>query len=298
MPFVQSLTVKQVAQLVRYPTTIGKDSITAVTGEEGEGKSLFVATGLGPAIDPAFDIWKSIVYTEYDSEYNEKYEYLQLYGCWALDEAIKRMYKMDFMQAPAKQTVKSFAADVRKEKHAVHFLLIPDFDDLLKYFREKRVKFWIDLIPREHLEKTDEVAGIVYERIRLPFKPPAMDIWFLKDYFEKTIKAVRKHGYSEKVINIMRSHPYYRGEFSFKRPSEAQEKRYLKMRERALAIYTPQAPDEFLTLTQQKWRQAYLRMAKELLTSGKYTMADLVKMSNSIVSDNAISAGIKKLEKL
>lgn len=294
MPFIQTLNLTKLAKLLQYPTTIGKDSICAVTGEEGEGKSLFVNTGVAPAIDTDFDLWKNVVYTEYEREFNEKYEYLKPFGCWSLDEAIKLMYKMDFMLAPAKKMVKSFAADVRKEKHGVHFLIIPDFDDLLKYFREKRVKFWIDLIPREYLAD-DEVAAMVYQRIRLPFKPPAMDIWFLKEYFERSIKAVRKHGYSEKVINIMRSHPYYIGELNFKRPSDAKEQRYLKFRERAKAIYTPSS-DKEITITQQRWRIAYLRVAKELIKSGKYNLSDLIRMSKDIISDNAVSSGLKKLK--
>lgn len=291
MPDTKKLNMQELADIIKFPTTIGKDNVVVIAGGEGDGKSLFQHYGLGPALDPEYDLWRSVVYTDSMDEFNEKYEYLKIN--WAIDEAIRVLYKLDFMLGIAKDLVKKFAADVRKEKGAVHSFLIPDISELNKYFREQRVTTWIEFIQREHLVE-GESAAVVFQKPRIHFRPTNVDVWLLKDYYEKYMKAFKKSGYGDATIDIMRNHPFYIGEIYFKKPSETKIARYLEYRQMAINRYSQSK--EHVSAKEQKWRLFALRMVKHGLLNKWGTLTDMAKIGNHIIHEDTLSYGLKRIK--
>jgi len=230
------LSKKSLAEVIKDPTASNKDQVAIVSGDEGEGKSSF-SLSLARTMNPNFNIWKHIVYTSSVDEYKEKYSYMEKNGVLSVDEAIKLMYKMDFMKTDQKDLHKSFAADQRKEKHGVYFLNIPHLTDLQTYYRERRAKIWIELLPREYFEE-GKVGAVVFKKPRIPFLPSGTDPWLFNDYYKRFMAMLKKKGYQiNEVLSIMRSHPYYVGEIVMDKTPDDVYNYYLECREKAKEKY-------------------------------------------------------------
>lgn len=241
------------------PLKTGKDYVIAVTGDVGEGKSTS-AINLSEKLYPDFDMWKNIIYTGSIREYEEKYEILEERGVLIFDEAIELMYALDFMKSNVKDLVKNFAAKHRKEKHAIYILNIPHLTDLTKYWREKRVKMWIELLAREAFKK-DRVGAVVFEKERIPFLPSSADVWLMKSYYKKYMKMIKKGYNVNTALDILEKHPYFVNEVTFKKFKKSKYAKYLNNRKKALKKYHG---DEKLQGRKDRHRTAHYNLVAKL----------------------------------
>lgn len=293
---VKKITLAELSDEIKSPTEIGKDCVVALTGEEGEGKSLS-ATQIARAIFPEFDLWNNIIYSKYPAEYNDKYKMLLSGVPFQIDEAIELMYKMDFMKYDVKELVKKFAAQQRKEKHAIYLLCISCLKDLSTYWREHRVKYWIELMPREEMAFENAVAAMVFKKPRIPFTPAGTDVWMLKKYYELWMKKYQRYGYTERVVEIMRNHPYYIGEVKIPKPSHKIEREYLRFRGYAYKKYAPRKEEPSLTLLQEEWRRLAALLLLHLQKRYGYKLAPFLKESGIHMERTKVSQAMQKYTK-
>jgi len=216
----------------------GMDICAGVTGDEGEGKSMFTAKLCRKLWPDTFTFRKSIIYTKSPVEMDDRYNDMVNNGALQYDEAIHLLYKMDFMFEQQKEIVKKYAADVRKEKHGAHFLCIPNLQDLTSQFRNHRVKIWFELFPRADTEPGNLIV-VVYSRVRNPFGEAAGDVWLLEKFSNewRTLQSEHKLRRGEDRLTLMRTHPFYFGEMIVKKPSDKFEEKYLKCRLEAREKY-------------------------------------------------------------
>ena len=248
------LTIEDIKKEVFAAIGRNKDYVMALTGDEGEGKSL-TACQIAQALYPDFDLRKNVVYTESVVEFNEKYEPLPPKSVFIIDEAIKVLYKMDFAQRKTKKMVVRYTADVRKEKMACHILCIPVLAELHKNFRNHRVKMWIELLDRGDFRK-NWVVGVVFVKRRNPFSESYSDPWFLSTFTKIWQDKIRDHTVMdlENYLEFLRSHPFYFGEIAFQRPPIRFEKAYIKERNAAKEKYSLFTEHENLTAMEKRYK--------------------------------------------
>ena len=124
-----------------------KDIVISITGEEGSGKSC-LAVLLGCLIDIKFDLRDNISYIPDSKEIVREFNRLNPYQCYVIDEAIRSLYKMQFMSKLQQALVEMWATERYQNK--VTILVIPRFRDLTENFRNHRVKLWIHVLERGH----------------------------------------------------------------------------------------------------------------------------------------------------
>jgi ABC-type dipeptide/oligopeptide/nickel transport system ATPase component len=146
------------------------DIVLAITGEEGSGKSTLgmLIAGL---IDNRFDFEKNVSYLPEAEEVKKQFTSLKRYQCYVIDEAIRALYKMNFMSNLQQTLVQMWATERFQNKATI--MIIPRFRDLTENFRNHRVKIWIHVISRGQ--------AVVYIR---DDDPHNSDPW-LFDYMQK-----------------------------------------------------------------------------------------------------------------
>lgn len=282
---MERLSVERLAEILSRPTKSNKDQVIIVSGDEGDGKSSF-SLNLARTMYKNFNIWKHIVYTESIQEYRDKYKYMDTNGVLSIDEAIKLMYKMDFMKTDQKDLHKAFAADQRKEKHGIYFLNIPHLTDLQTYYRERRAKVWIEILPREYFEE-GKVGAVVFRKPRIPFLPSGTDPWLFNDNYKRFMTMLNRRGYDlNEVLKIMRNHPFYMGEVLMDKLPDNVYQYYLECRERAKQEYQQASETEEGKL-EQKYRKALVNIIKYLHNSKEYSynykqIADILGVSQDM----------------
>jgi len=121
------------------------DIVIAIDGEEGVGKST-LAMIMGILLDKKFNLHNNIAYLPTHQEIEQKFTDLGSKQTFVVDEAIKAMYKMRFMDKLQTRINEMYATERWQNK--VTILCIPRFTDLNEYFRNHRVKFWVHIIDR------------------------------------------------------------------------------------------------------------------------------------------------------
>lgn len=156
--------------LVRKRLRQDWDLVISITGEEGCGKSTLAMLVAG-LIDPRFDFQKNVSMLPNEKEVREEFSALKRYQCYVIDEAIRALYKMNFMSGLQQMLVQMWATERFQNKATI--LILPRFKDLTENFRNHRVKIWIHVLARGH--------AVVYLR---DDDPHTMDPWQF-DYMSK-----------------------------------------------------------------------------------------------------------------
>ncbi len=165
--------LKEIKELIR----IGEDVVIGISGYEGTGKSA-LGIVLGFNLDKHFDLYDSISYIPDSDELIEKFNNIRDGGVNLIDEGVRALYKLDWQSKSQQNLNKIFMTDRFKNK--IHIIIMPDFAELNKYFRNHRVRFLIQLIKKFPESDPPYVAGIICER---DFKNPfAADKWHLKHW--------------------------------------------------------------------------------------------------------------------
>lgn len=121
------------------------DAVIAIAGKERSGKSSLSCL-LGFMLDDNFDLQRNIAYLPNHQEIEEKFKALKSKQYFSIDEAIKAMYKMRFMDKLQVRINEMYATEAWQNK--ITALCIPRFTDLNEFFRNNRVMVWIQVIGR------------------------------------------------------------------------------------------------------------------------------------------------------
>lgn len=196
------------------------DCVLAISGEDtGIGKSS-LGISMGMKIDPNFDLIKNIAYLPIESEIREKFNKVDKFGCFDVDEAAKSFYKLNWNDKFQKILNQDFMTN-RKGNYKCTQLLIPRFIDLNEFFRNYKVKLNI-YIPYRGI-------GIIYSKNKLPF---VRDPWNLDENYKLMSLAMGKKKLSEikidQMLRILKRSKNYAGTLFFNPLPKELEKLYMK----------------------------------------------------------------------
>ena len=267
--------------------SIEKDVHVAISGDEGDGKS-----HLGVQITLNHfngDIWDNVVYSKNPKELYEKYENLNGESpILTLDEALDLLDRLDWAKLTLKNLVKKFRGEVRKEKSAVFIYNVQLFRDLHGYWRNHRVRYWLELTPREWFK--DVNFAFLLKRHRVPFITGRRDVWLLDEIEKEWMKAMSKGALNpEEYINKLREHPFYKGEFKFEELKPTLKKKYLKCRIEAKETYEKDKT-ELLSGGRRElmWKERYAKILDYIINKKKLMtqqqVADIIGIDRSNIS--------------
>jgi len=214
------LTIQKFCKLTRQSLANDWDSVIAITGGEGSGKTtleIYLAEG----IDPKFDLEKNMLYIPNATELVKKFNALPPQSVLAIDEAVRTLHKYDWMTSVQQTIIKMYATERFQNKATI--ALMPRFRDFTENFRNHRIKIWIHVISR----------GIAVAKLRDP-NPYSKDPWHLDENLVKTEKVLRsKKTYQitpEDILKAERSCKNYFFDFEFPKPSPEKWELYKKLR--------------------------------------------------------------------
>jgi len=194
-----------------------KDAHVAISSDEGDGKSTLLTQIVKICKGK---LSENIVYTPNVKEFYYKYEQMEETKPLGFDEALDLINRLDWHKAEVKDLVKHIRGKVRKEKRAIFVYNVQLFRDLHSYWRNHRIRWWLELTPREWYGKE---VNYVYtmQRSRVPFITGKRDAWLL-DENEKSWLGYMSSGkiMPEHYLNMLRSHPFYVGEFKFRNDTD------------------------------------------------------------------------------
>ena len=215
------LTIQKFCKLTRQSLANDWDSVIAITGNEGSGKTtceLYIAEG----IDPRFDYEKNVLYIPNATELVKRFNSLPPQSVLAIDEAVRTLHKYDWMTSIQQTIIKMYATERYQNKCTI--ALMPRFRDFTENFRNHRIKIWINVISR----------GIAVVKLRDP-NPYVKDPWHLDESLAKTEKILRnKKTFQitpEDILKAERTCKNYFFDFEFPKLPADKWELYKKLRE-------------------------------------------------------------------
>lgn len=264
------------------------DAVVAITGEEGSGKSV-LKTKLAKAIDPNYDFNRNELQTTSFAELEEKITQPKIPVICA-DEAIKLLYKMQW--ATKSQRYINQLYTLCRKYNKITLLCIPRFRDLNEFFRNHRVKFWIQVISRG--------TAVVFIRDWSPF---AKDPWWM-DYNQKLIDTMTKFKAitdidNLKKIRILRKSKNFLTLLTFPDFTPEEKKAYGNwVKNTVMKIQQEEDPKE--KILKDRLKKTIFELLKKNYSTKK--IADIIGMSvssiNSMLKDDPEYQKIKEAKKL
>ncbi len=205
------------ANILRKRAENDWDSVCAITGGEGTGKSTLTIE-IAMIADKNFSMDQSMLFQPKAKEVHEKLMNLPKYSAIIADEAIRILYKHDWQSSGQKYLNKVFAL-ARKENQMV-FLCIPRFHDLNEYFRNWRVKFWI------HVYQRGKAVVLIADK-----NPFIKDPFHLKENLKMLYKSASGRMIDESVIvNVFKKMPNYHTHFDFPDMDDELKTKYVALK--------------------------------------------------------------------
>ena len=187
-PYMKTLKVDRemisACNAIRDRIEIKFDMVICVDGEEGIGKSN-LAILLGWMLSKHFCLEKNISYLPTTKEMENKFWSINSKEALVVDEAIKALYKLNFMNKFQTRINEMYATERWQQK--VTILCIPRFTDLNEFFRNDRVKFWIHVV--------DRGLAVVFAKDTVNLW--GNDRWHLKEEYKNVLYQVRRKKYVE-----------------------------------------------------------------------------------------------------
>lgn len=143
---------KHLAEFGKKLTKKKKDLIFIITGYPGEGKSV-LAIEIAKKYDFRFTFERNLIYSR--SELTEKIETFPP-SAFIIDEAINVLYKREWNKGSQKDMIKLL--NICRSKGHMLIFVQPDFEDMDKDIRKKRLRLWVDVITRG--------VGVLYKPIK------------------------------------------------------------------------------------------------------------------------------------
>jgi hypothetical protein len=144
-----------------------RDAVIAITGEEGEGKSV-LAVEIAMSIDKNFNMEQNCIFSPTVNEMKDKVVNLPRYSVIIADEAVKILYKLNWASRLS-IFINQLYALCRKENKAT-ILCMPRFTDFTEFFRNHRIKVWIHVLERGR--------AVMFSKAWSPF---TKDPWYIDE---------------------------------------------------------------------------------------------------------------------
>lgn len=155
------ITTNKLAREIAKEVKDDYDSVIAFTGREGVGKtthSIQLGKKVSKLLKVKFTLEDNIVYMPKLDDIRQKFNEMDRYQTIILDEAIKVLYKLKWMDKLQQELNEHYATERKQNK--ITILNIPRFLDLNEFFRNHRVRWWIHHLFRD--KETGMGFGIVY----------------------------------------------------------------------------------------------------------------------------------------
>ena len=198
------------------------DIVIALDGEEGSGKST-LGIELGWLLDKNFFLDNNIAYLPTPKEIEQKFKSLKAKQLFMVDEAVKALYKLQFMNKFQTRINEMYATERWQNK--ITLLLIPRFTDLNEFFRNHRVKFWIHII--------DRGLAVVFAKDEVNIF--GQDKWHIAEEYARVKRYIKNRKFAsfsaEEKLKIYEKSQHFM--FSFRYPilPEEVENRYKELKE-------------------------------------------------------------------
>ena len=271
------------ARLCQMRTHADYDAFIAITGTEGVGKSVLdillaylVQTDGVNLAKSSFDLYDNVIYSGNRQLVAKKIKELPRFSAVCIDEAIKHLYKRNFMDKM--QIFLNVVAAVCRKLNKLVFLCLPDFNDLDTFYRNHRVKWWIHVYDRGH--------AVVLEKSK---NPAATDKWYLKEFnksWERLTKRKKTHEVNAaKQLSIFKRQKTYFFDFTFPDlPKEIGDKYKQIAIEKSSDIYNVK---NHHGVREKLYRDGLMSLVAKLYTEGGLTqraLADQTGLSLGAVS--------------
>jgi len=263
------LTIEEFANKCVERLKDAKDLVCCIGGEEGSGKSS-LAIQIALTADPLFDLEKNILYAPDFEELKTKILTLPPYSTIIGDEAIRALYKLNW-QSKAQKYINILYSLCRQE-NKLSLLCIPKFNDLNSFFRQHRVKFWIQII--ESISRTKNIGhAVVFAKSWNPFTG---DAWNFKE-MQKIIddyshlKKLKETEFSllHKVHVLSKSRNYI-GFLEFGKMPDHLFERYTQLKQKyAYTELTMESIEEKKNKREIMWQRRTKVLIKYMLENGK-----------------------------
>ena len=218
----------------KYLCEIKKDAHIAISGDEGDGKTILLIRFIVNQLKG--NLWDNMVYSKNPKEFYDKYDSVEEESGMGFDEGLDLLDRLNWAKEPLKELVKKFRGEIRKEKNLICFYNVQLFRDLHGYWRNHRIRYWIEVTPREWFK--DVNMAFVLKRQRVPFITGKRDTWLLDEMEKLWLKKMKLGAIIGKsYMDMLRSHPFRIGEFKYGDVSPKVYKLYLKRRAEAKDIY-------------------------------------------------------------
>lgn len=265
------------------------DVVIAITGEEGSGKSN-LAIQIGKRVDPEFSLERNELKTTNIEEIEQKLKNLRKGSVIIADEAIKMLYKREWMTS-SQIFINKLYTLARKE-NKITILCIPRFSDLNEYFRNHRVKFWIHILSRGH--------AVVFTKDWNPF---AKDPWWMDRNMKLILDETRGKKFAEipleKKLKILRKTKNFLLYLTFPDFSEEEYKAYKEFL-RSIEIEEEQKEKESKKDKEHELRKKLAEIALKIFEKTKNfrKTADVVGLSPQVTRNLLYEFYGKEIKKI
>lgn len=164
---------KNCVNTLRRKVRADYDSVVAVTGDEGVGKSV-LANWIGMRCDPNYTFEKNCLFSPNERSMVESIRHLPRFSAINADEAIRVLYKQEWS---SQVFINKFYRLCRQD-NKISILVMPRFADFNEGFRNHRIMLWIHVL--------DRGLAVAFVKDWNIFSP---DPWHMKDNYEVLRKS-------------------------------------------------------------------------------------------------------------
>jgi len=192
--FIDNLdpNLKIFAREIRKNLRDERDTVIAITGYPGEGKSNTAAI-LGMLVDFDYTFDKNICFIPTSKEITNSYMDLPMYSVLHIDEASRGLHKQRWYDK-VQQTLNTLYDTEREGHFLCTLLLMPRFQNFTENFRNFRIKYWIHINERG--------LNLVYKKDE---DKDAADPWHINENYKKKQKKWKfKKIFERSIVDIVK----------------------------------------------------------------------------------------------
>jgi len=252
---------------IRKWIRLDNDIVICVDGREGVGKSYWTIIKFAKKLDPTFTLEKNVLFRPTPESLEERIFEIRQYGCLVLDETMETLYKRQSMTG-GNIGINRLFGRVRKFNRIV-ILILPNFDDLDAFFRERRVKVRVNIVTRGlgFLMVSKDVVG-------------NDDPWF-SSYNKKILDEAEKDGLdltkatASELLGVYRQFKCFQTPILWDELPEDKEE-WARYKEMAIQAQLTAKQEEMfktekLSKPEKAYRGLFIKLSKRMMAEHNYT---------------------------
>lgn len=179
-----STTIDKFVKLLLDVLDTNRDAVIVITGDTGEGKSVFnwhLLRKLGVLTGVPFNPVRNLIYDR--EEFNTIIDDVPTKSGISADEAVGLFYARDYHDEEQIALLKKL--DRIRYRKLVLTLLIPSLFHIDAHIRNARVRYWVHISIRKGTGKDGYAHCYIFEKERNPFNPDPWNMGFNRKLFQK-----------------------------------------------------------------------------------------------------------------